>query len=100
MERGNLVIYDNEGKIWSQTGEASGDILPHEYPVGIPHIEIPYGTMATHRLISIDVSIEPHKPVFEAIAAPKTPDQLRIEELENQLLEATKQAVIGQSPEN
>lgn len=87
MKRGNLVIYDVNGKIFSQTGEAEGDVLPHEYPVGIPYIEIPFGTMATKRLTHIDVS-DPliHRPVFEEIALPKTPEQLRIEELENQLL--------------
>lgn len=87
MNRGNLVTYDLSGRIWSQTGEASGDILPHEYPVGIPWIEIPYGKMATKMLVAIDVSVEPNQPVFEEITKSKT-DAERIEELENQLLEA------------
>ncbi len=88
MQRGNLVLYDYEGKIFSQTGEAEGDLLPHTYPVGIPWVEIPFGTMATKRLISIDVSngVDNPIPIFEDIEIPKTEEQLRIEELENQLL--------------
>jgi hypothetical protein len=85
MQRGNLVIYDQTGKIFSQTGEAEGSILQHEYPVGIPWIEIPFGTMATKKLISIDVSITPHQPIFEDIPHEQT-DAERIAELENQLL--------------
>lgn len=87
MQRGNLVIYDTKGKVFFQTGEAEGDVLPHDYPVGIPYMEIPFGTMATKRLLHIDVS-DPtnHAPVFETIQIAKTPDQIRIEELENLLL--------------
>lgn len=85
MQRGNLVIYDTTGKIFSQTGEAEGDILSHEYPVGLPYIEIPFGTMSTKRLISIDVAVTPHEPVFEEIAREKTQQEI-IQELENQIL--------------
>lgn len=88
MNRGNLVIYDTNGRIWSQTGDAYGDVLPHEYPVGLPFIEIPFGTVTTHTLIGIDVSAIPHQPILEPIVPQKSPDQLKIEKLENQLLEA------------
>lgn len=86
MKRGNLVIYDLSGKIWYQSGEAEGSVLPHEYPVGIPHMEIPFGTMVTKRLISIDVTKTPHEPIFEDAVIPKTEEQVKIEELENQVL--------------
>lgn len=85
MQRGNLVIYDYEGRIWYQSGEAEGDVLPHEYPVGLPYMEIPFGTMRTKRLIKIDTTVEPHQPIFEDIEIEKTPQEI-IEELENQLL--------------
>ena len=86
MQRGNLVIYDLNGTIWSQTGEAEGDILPHEFPIGLPSIEIPFGTMATKRLVCIDVSNPSNPvPIFEDIIPFKTPEQLRIEELEKLL---------------
>lgn len=73
-KRGNLIVYDLEGMIVSQTGEASGTLLPHVYPVGIPYLELPFGDMkyASQRLVRIDVSSNPHKPVFEAIVIAKT----------------------------
>lgn len=85
MQRGNLVIYDKTGKIFSQTGEAEGAVLPHEYPVGIPYIEIPFGTMATKRVVRIDVS-DPnnHIPIFEDIEIQKTPEEI-IAELQAEL---------------
>ena len=42
MNRGNLVIYDLEGNIISQTGCAKGDLLEHTPPVGIPYIITSY----------------------------------------------------------
>lgn len=84
MQRGNLVIYDETGKIFSQTGEAKGDVLPHEYPVGIPYIEIPFGTMITKRLISIDTTKTPHEPIFEELQIQETPEQ-KIARLEAEL---------------
>lgn len=46
LKRGNRVIYDTTtGKVIHQTGEAAGDILPHDDCHGISYIEIPYGAI-------------------------------------------------------
>lgn len=52
-----LIIYDNNGKIW-YNGSGMGE------PAGLPflNVEIPEG----HYIESVDVSSEPHKPVFKA----------------------------------
>lgn len=67
MQRGNLIIYDEEGTVISQTGDAMGDILPHTYPVGVPYVELEYGAyaieFANSRLIGINV--ETKEPMFE-----------------------------------
>lgn len=86
MQRGNLVIYDLEGTIISQTGEAEGNLLPHTYPVGIPYIELPFGTMDYNNqmLIKIDVTTEPHTPIFEPIIRQKT-DTEKLAEIEAKL---------------
>lgn len=81
MQRGNLVIYDNTGKIYYQSGIAEGDILPHEYPIGLPYIEILFETMTGKILKSIDVTKTPPKPIFELLETKPT-----YEELETQLL--------------
>ena len=82
MDRGNLISYDLTGKVFSQTGEASGVVVDHEIPVGIPYMILPYGTMSGKRLNRIDVS-DPnnHSPIFEEIIREPS-----YEELENQLL--------------
>jgi len=94
MKRGNLVLYDFTGKIYSQTGEAEGAVLPHVYPECIPYIEIPFGTMKSKKLIKIDVSVTPHQPIFEEIKVTQT-DADRITELENQLLLQAEETVGG-----
>lgn len=69
MQRGNLIVYDTTGRIFSQTGEADGEVLPHVYPVGIPWIEIPYGEIdyTKNYVSSIDVSVDPNLPIIEEI---------------------------------
>lgn len=50
-----IIIYDNNGKIW-YNGSGMGE------PAGLPflNMEIPEG----HYIENVDVSSEPHKPVF------------------------------------
>lgn len=82
MNRGNLVLYDSNGKIWLQTGEATGDIKPHIYPVGISYIEVLYGSTEGQRIVSVDVSVTPHKIVKEDIEVKPS-----YEDLENKKIE-------------
>jgi len=77
MQLGNLVIYDFKGMIISQTGEMDGGLLPRVYPVGVPYLELEVGTMDynNQKLIKIDVTTEPHKPIFEPIIREKTAEE-------------------------
>lgn len=90
MNRGNLILYDNRGKIWLQTGEAIGDIKSHEYPVGIPYIEVPYGSTEGKKIVSVDVSKIPHKVVTEDIEVKPS-----YEDLENKVLLLENEKVEG-----
>jgi hypothetical protein len=94
MNRGNLVIYDLQGKIFYQSGEASGDLLPHVYPVGIPFLEIPFGSMAGKKLVGVDVSKDVDEPILEEIEKIRNSEE-RIIELENQLLLAEENLIGG-----
>jgi len=85
MQRGSLIIYDNSGKIWVNTGEAEGDILPNEIPLGLPYIETQFGELNGKRLISVNV--ETQTLITEDIIIPLT-EQQRIIELENIILES------------
>lgn len=90
MQRGNLIVYDLSGKIWSQTGEAEGDLLPHVYPVGVPYIELPFGAMKNKIALRVEVN-DPtgHYVVFEEIPVPPS-----TEELIQQALDAYTQELI------
>ena len=84
MQYGNLIVYDNDGVIWYQSGEMEGDLAPRTYPGGLNYIELPFGAMAGKRVVSVDVSGETHVPVFEDIPVTETTDQ-KITALQNQL---------------
>lgn len=86
MERGNLIIYDLAGTIITQTGDAKGDVLPHAYPIGVPYIELAYGETVGKRILSVDVSVEPHQVVTEDLPIEKTTEE-KIAELEAKLAE-------------
>jgi hypothetical protein len=86
MQRGSLIIYDNTGKVWVNTGDAEGDVLPHEYPTGLPYIETSFGELNNKRTIAVDVATK--TLITEDIVIPLTAEQQRIADLENQLLES------------
>lgn len=87
MKRGSLIIYDNNGKIFLNTGDAKGDILPHTPPSGLPHIITEYGQLDGK--IAKGVNVETKELILEDIPKVETEEErLRREkeELENQLL--------------
>lgn len=81
---GNMVIYDLNGTIIYESGEQTGGWGDRVYPVGIPYLEIPYGAMkyATQKLERIDVTTEPHKPIFIPIVYEKTTEEKLAEAIE------------------
>lgn len=81
MQRGSLIIYDTNGKVWINTGDAEGDILPNEIPVGLPYIETKFGELNNKKVLSVDISVTPHKLVTEDIEVKPS-----YQDLENQLL--------------
>lgn len=84
MQRGSIIIYDNLGKIWSNSGDAEGDILPNELPVGLPYIETQFGELNGKKAVSVDV--ETKTLITGDITIPLTFEQQQIIELENQML--------------
>lgn len=46
MKRGILIAYDQNGKTFVLEGQAEGDIIGHEIPVGkLSVIELPFGSL-------------------------------------------------------
>ena len=81
MERGSLIIYDNVGKVWVNTGDAQGDILPHEVPDGLPYIITLFGELDGKKVIKVDVN-------SKSLITEDLPVQPSYEELQQQLLSA------------
>jgi hypothetical protein len=93
MQRGSLIVYDNSGKVWVNTCDAEGDILPHTPPDGLPFIETQFGELNGKRLIAVDVTTK--TLITEDIVVPLTAEQQQIINLENQLLLAADAAEGG-----
>lgn len=84
MQRGSLIIYDNTGKVWINTGDAEGDILPHEPPAGLPYIITEFGQLNGKIVKAVDVMNK--TLITEDTPIMMTEEQQKIQELETQLL--------------
>lgn len=89
MQKGSVIIYDDEGMIFCVMGEEEGEtVIPHKIPKGVNYIEKEFGYLQNNFLISVDVSKTPHELISEEITIRLTPDQARIKELEEALMTA------------
>ncbi|WP_131068625.1 hypothetical protein [Clostridioides difficile] len=85
MDRGNRIIYNQDGKIIFQTGEATGDVLEHDTITELHYLDVEFG--------SIDYSkqyIESINPItkelnIKDIEVVLTDEQKRLEALEKEL---------------
>lgn len=95
MQVGNRIIYDQDGVIISQTGEAQGDVKPHKEITSLHFVDLDYGAIdiTKQRIVSIDPVTK--QPVLEAIDVPLTPEQQHIKELEDQILILADQSTGG-----
>lgn len=94
MNVGNRVIFDQSGKILFQTGESSGNVLPHSEITELHHMEIPYGSIDYGQFRITGIDIENMQPVLESTVN-ETEDQKRIRELEDALLMQAENEIGG-----
>jgi len=85
VQIGNRVIFDQDGRIIFQTGEMQGDVS-HGDITSLDFVDIEYGAidLTKYRIVSVNPSTK--QPVLEEIPVELTPEQQRIQELEDQLL--------------
>lgn len=83
---GNRIFFDQDGEIVFQTGEMQGDVLPRKEITSLDYIDLEYGEIDYTKYRIVGVNVETRQPILEEIEVPKTPEQERIEELEDQLL--------------
>lgn len=95
MELGNRIIYDQDGDIVFQTGERHGDLLPRKDIESLHVLDLVYGAInnQTHRLIRIDPQTK--QAILEEVQPIITPEEQRIQELEDALLLATDNEMGG-----
>ena len=83
LKRGSLIIYDDTGRVFLDTGDAMGDISDHILPVGLPYILTQYGELDNRIVKSVDLA-DPNHPKLVTETITKRPTY---EELETMILE-------------
>ncbi|HEK8692513.1 TPA: hypothetical protein ACGY75_003437 [Clostridioides difficile] len=86
MNRANRIIYNQNGKILLQTGEATGDILEHDTITELHYIDVEYGSIDYTRNRITSINPETKQPIVEEIPVYLTEEEKKIQELENQIL--------------
>jgi len=84
MQLDNRIIYNKAtGTIIHQTGEAKGDVVPHEEEVELAYIDVPYGSIDYSKQFALKV--EDGEVIFNDFPIEETEEQKRIKELEEDI---------------
>ncbi|MCC0647158.1 hypothetical protein [Clostridioides sp. ZZV15-6598] len=85
MNRNNRIIYDQTGKIWLQTGEATGDVLEHDAVTELTFIDVEYGSIDYSKQYIESINPVTKEPVLKNIEVVLTDEQKRLQALEKEL---------------
>ncbi|WP_009894403.1 hypothetical protein [Clostridioides difficile] len=85
MNRGNRIIYNQDGKILLQTGEATGDILEHDTITELNFIDLEFGSIDYSKQYIESINQVTKEPVLKNIEIVLTNEQKRLEVLEKEL---------------
>ncbi|MCC0693034.1 hypothetical protein [Clostridioides sp. ZZV14-6387] len=85
MNRGNRIIYDQTGKVWFQTGEATGDILEHDVITELHCLDVEYGSINYSKQYIESINPATKEPVLKDIEIVLTDEQKRLQALEEEL---------------
>lgn len=85
MNRGNRIIYNQDGKILLQTGEATGDILEHDTITELNFIDLEFGSIDYSKQYIESINPVTKEPVIKDIEIVLTDEQKRLEALEKEL---------------
>ena len=84
MQLDNRIIYNKvTGNIIHQSGEAKGDVVPHDKDVELAYIDVPYGSIDYSKQFA--VKVEDGEVIFNDILVEETEEQKRIKELEEDI---------------
>ncbi|HBG5660852.1 TPA: hypothetical protein ST283_003640 [Clostridioides difficile] len=85
MERGNRIIYDQSGKIWLQTGEATGDVSEHDTITELHYLDLEFGSIDYSKQYIESINPVTKEPVLKDIEVILTDEQKRLQALEKEL---------------
>ncbi|CZR96765.1 MULTISPECIES: hypothetical protein [Clostridioides] len=85
MNRGNRIIYDQTGKVWIQTGEATGDILAHDVITKLNYLDIEFGSIDYSKQYIESINPITKEPVLKDTEVILTDEQKRLQALEEEL---------------
>ncbi|HGL4112796.1 TPA: hypothetical protein ACKE1C_003853 [Clostridioides difficile] len=85
MKRGNRIIYNQDGKILLQTGEATGDILEHDTITELNFIDLEFGSIDYSKQYIESINPVTKEPVIKDIPVILTDEQKRLQALEKEL---------------
>ncbi|HBG4218895.1 hypothetical protein NMF83_18765 [Clostridioides difficile] len=86
MNRANRIIYDQTGKILLQTGEAIGDVLPHDSITELNFLDVEYGSINYSKQYIESINPITKELILKEIPVYMSEEEKRIQELENQIL--------------
>lgn len=95
MNRANRIIYDQTGKILLQTGEAIGDVLPHDSITELNFLDVEYGSINYSKQYIESINPITKELILKEIPVYMSEEEKRIQELENQILIAENEKVGG-----
>ncbi|HBF5605258.1 TPA: hypothetical protein KOR11_003799, partial [Clostridioides difficile] len=78
MNRGNRIIYNQDGKILLQTGEATGDILEHDTITELNFIDLEFGSIDYSKQYIESINPVTKEPVLKNIEIVLTNEQKRL----------------------
>ncbi|VIF72257.1 Uncharacterised protein [Clostridioides difficile] len=85
MERGNRIIYNQDGEIIFQTGEAIGDVLPHAEITELHYLDIEFGSIDYSKQYIESINLVTKEPIIKDIEVVLTDEQKRLQALEKEL---------------
>ncbi|HAU5258812.1 TPA: hypothetical protein JD121_18695 [Clostridioides difficile] len=95
MDRGNRIIYNQDGKIIFQTGEATGDVLEHDTITELHYLDVEFGSIDYSKQYIESINPTTKEPILKDIPIYLSEEEKRIQELESQLLIAENEKVGG-----
>ncbi|MFL8757581.1 hypothetical protein, partial [Clostridioides sp. GD02376] len=85
MNRENRIIYNQDGKILLQTGEATGNVLEHDTITELHYLDIGYGSIDYSKQYIESINPVTKEPVVKDIEVVLTDEQKRLKTLEEEL---------------